>query len=185
MNEIPILAHFFAPHLLNYPSITTGCIAACDPTCACSSGDIAIDTSLTTIANNAFYIGSITSVDFTGCSLLTTIGSFAFSDNSIGSLINLDGLSSLTTIGSYAFASNDITSVNFDGLSSLTTIGSVAFAFNSLGSYTLTHSLIYSLAYSPTPSLPHSLTPSLTHSLPHSLTYSFGKLYGFVIVDNY
>ena len=66
--------------------LTTGCRSACDPTCACSSGDIAIDTSLTAIGDSAFSYNSITSVDFTGCSSLTNIGEDAFDSNSMTSV---------------------------------------------------------------------------------------------------
>ena len=101
--------------------LTTGCRSACDPTCACSSGDIAIDTSVTTIGDYAFEGEGkskgnyITSVDFTGCSSLTTIGYHAFRDNSITS-VDFTGLSSLTTIDKDAFDSNSITSVDLTGL---------------------------------------------------------------------
>ena len=117
--------------------VTTGCRSSCDPTCACSSGDIAIDTSVTTIGDSAFRDNTITSVDFTDCSSLTTIDYGAFAGNSITS-VDFTGCSSLTTIDYQAFYDNSITSVDFTGLSSLATIGYQAFSYNPITSVDFT-----------------------------------------------
>ena len=117
-------------------AVTTGCISASNPSSDCCTGRIALDTSLTTIANNAFKDCTITSVSFDGLSALTSIGNLAFQGTHLAN-VTLDGLSSLTSIGVNAFFGSKITSVSFDGLTELTTIDQSAFSGTKLTSVSL------------------------------------------------
>ncbi|MBQ8522901.1 MAG: leucine-rich repeat domain-containing protein [Clostridia bacterium] len=87
------------------------------------------------IGNNAFYrCTSLTSVDLSKCTNLTTIGTSAFS--ACTSLTSITLPSSLTTIGAYAFANcRSLTSITLP--SSVTKIGQYAFQNSGLTSLTI------------------------------------------------
>jgi len=102
--------------LVGVESVTTGCITKTNPSAACCSGDIEIDTGLSIIEVNAFKdCPSITSVVLPDG--LTEIGEDAFFGDS-GIIMDIVFPSSLTTIGRSAFQyCAGLTSVTFpDGL---------------------------------------------------------------------
>ena len=88
---------------------------------------ITIPETITSIGQDAFYeCTALTEVEFTGNSLLTTIGSFAFYGCS--SLTSITIPSSVESIDYNGFGGcGDLTSVNFGENSQLTTIGDDAF----------------------------------------------------------
>ena len=71
---------------------------------------------------------SLTSVNFSGCYALTTIGTNAFYACESLEEVNFSGCVALTTIEPHAFENcGNLTSVNFSGCVALTTIGDNAF----------------------------------------------------------
>lgn len=90
-------------------------------------------TGLQIIGNSAFSLGNTFSnenkvtIDLSGLSNLTTIGSNAFYNFNAENLI-LEGLSGIETIGKSAFYNNNFISLDLSDLSSLKTIGDLAFS---------------------------------------------------------
>ena len=90
-------------------SLTTGCISKTNPSTACCSGDIELDTSMISIASLAFY----------GCTGLTgnivipnniiSIGSSAFAGGLSGLTGTLTLPNNLTSIGTEAFKQSAFT----------------------------------------------------------------------------
>ena len=80
-----------------------------------TSLDLSNATSLTTIGNSAFYYAGISSLDLSQATSLTTIGNSAFSNcrNLTGDLVIP---SSLTTIGNQSFKNTNFTSLTIDSL---------------------------------------------------------------------
>jgi hypothetical protein len=93
-------------------------------------------TSLTTIENRAFFHCGIDSLDFSDCINLETIGKYAFHESNSIKYINFSNCSGLTTIGEYAFYGGHITSLDFSACINLKTIGSHAFSGSSLSNVT-------------------------------------------------
>ena len=87
--------------------------------------------SLESIGNSAFYKNKLTSLDLSGCTNLTSIGNNAFIFNDLASL-DLSGCISLTSIGDYAFRGNRLKSLNLSRCTSLASIGRSAFYNNRL-----------------------------------------------------
>jgi hypothetical protein len=123
----------------------SSCVSWSDPSDFCSSGNIKLSTSLATIADNAFDrygvsycfsadVAKITSVIFTGCNSLKTIGNNSFQCNQITSLF-LENLPALTSIRDGAFYSNRISDLTLSSLPALTSIN--GFTGNSLTSVIL------------------------------------------------
>jgi hypothetical protein len=96
-------------------------------------------TSLTSIGDFVFQDNQLVSLDFKGCTSLVSIGYLTFSNNQLTN-IDFEGCSSLTTIFSSAFSDNQITSVNFEGCTLLTAIYGGAFIRNQIYSIDLTDS---------------------------------------------
>jgi hypothetical protein len=110
-----------------------------------TSVDFSACTALTTIGEgafkSAFYLGtSLTSIDLSACTSLTTIESMAFWDNSISSL-NLSGCAALTTIGAFAFRGNNLASLDLSTCTALTNVDFEAFYENSLTEIKLPNSI--------------------------------------------
>ncbi len=103
-----------------------------------TSVDFSALTNLTTIGEGAFYQCDLATVDLSGLSSLTTIGAEAFAYGGSITSINLTGLTNLTTIEANAFDYNLLTSVDFSGLTNLTTIGVGAFSRNDIISLNFT-----------------------------------------------
>ncbi len=94
--------------------------------------DVLDGKTITGIRGRVFYDHQLSSVDMSGCTGLTSIGSDAFYKNNLTSLVLPPGL---TSIGSRAFYSNQLTSVDLP--KGLTSIGSSAFSNNRLSSVDL------------------------------------------------
>lgn len=76
----------------------------------------------------AFYRTALTSVDFSGCTVLTNIGESAFSYCTVLSSVDLSGCTSLKTINNYAFMRcSNLRAADFSGCTALTTIGDSVF----------------------------------------------------------
>lgn len=84
---------------------------------------------LESIGDHAFYSKGISTITgWTDLTALETIGQYAFASNYVATL-DFSVLASLTSIGNYAFQNNTrLTSINFNGATSLTSIGSYAFS---------------------------------------------------------
>jgi hypothetical protein len=98
------------------------------------AGYVLIGTSATSIGSYAFYQNQLTSVIIPDS--VTTIGNVAFYGNLLTSVMIPD---SVTSIGSYAFESNLLTSVTIGN--SVTIIGSGAFGYNQLTAVTIPNSV--------------------------------------------
>ncbi len=109
----------------NASALTTGCISACNPTCACSFGDIEISSSVTNIGDYAFLSKMLVSVTIP--SSVTSIGAGAFMENQLTSVIIPSYVSRITD---FAFRNNKIASVVIS--SSVTSIKHEAFRYNEL-----------------------------------------------------
>ena len=94
-----------------------------------TSVDFSNCTNLTSIGDSAFYRNQLTSLDLSKCTNLEIINSWAFTDNQIANL-NLSGCTNLTSIGQSAFSSNQLTSLNLSGCTSLVEIVKYAFCYN-------------------------------------------------------
>ncbi len=110
-----------------------------------TSVDFSACTALTTIGEGAFMSSffsgiSLTSIDLSACTSLTTIESKAFWENSINSL-NLNGCTALTTIGAYAFRGNNLASLDLSTCTALTNVDFEAFHENSLTEIKLPNSI--------------------------------------------
>jgi hypothetical protein len=101
-----------------------------------TSKNIIIPAQIVVIEDDAFKACRLTSIDFSACTALTTIGATAFYSNNLGSL-DLSNCTSLTTIKTWAFLSAGLTSLNLSGCAALTTIEDVAFYSNRLTSVDL------------------------------------------------
>ena len=92
--------------------------------------NLVVPENTTTIPQYAFYLcDSITNLDLSNCTSLTSIGSSAFSDCDNLISIDLSNCSNLTSIGGFlAFANcSNLTSIDLSNCTSLTSIGSQAF----------------------------------------------------------
>ena len=92
--------------------------------------NLVVPENTTTIPQYAFYLcDSITNLDLSNCTSLTSIGSSAFSDCYNLISIDLSNCSNLTSIGGFlAFANcSNLTSIDLSNCTSLTSIGSQAF----------------------------------------------------------
>ena len=96
-----------------------------------TSVDFSKCTSLKSIGNHAFQGNKLSSLDLSGCTNLTSIGDYAFEDNKLSSL-DLSGCTNLTSIGDYAFYGNRLTSLDLSGYKGLANIGISAFEGNQL-----------------------------------------------------
>ena len=111
-------------------ALTTGCISYCVPTCDCSSGDIEISSSVTSIESQAFFGKTLTSVIIP--SSVIHIGLNAFMWNNI---VQVTIPSSVQTIGLQAFYANRLSNVVIP--SSVVNVGFRAFFRNRLTRYTI------------------------------------------------
>ena len=91
---------------------------------------VTLPSTLKTIERKAFYYCSgLTSVDLSGCTSLTSIGSYAFHGCSGLTSVDLRGCTSLTSIEDDAFSGcTKLTSVDLSGCTSLISIGDSAFS---------------------------------------------------------
>ena len=87
--------------------------------------------SLTSIGDSAFMNNQLTSLDLSGLTSLTSIDGTAFQQNQLTSL-DLSGCINLAKIGQSAFSGNQLTSLNLSGCTSLTSISGTAFIYNKL-----------------------------------------------------
>lgn len=102
-----------------------------------SSLDLTNCTALTSIRNDAFSLNELSSLDLTNCIALTSIGDNAFVLNSLTSL-DLTACVALSSIGDRAFYFNSIGSLDLTDLTNLRSIGTRAFSHNSLATLYLT-----------------------------------------------
>ncbi len=105
-------------------------------------------TSLTSIGVDAFRYNSdidfdeacLHSINFTGCTSLTTIADGAFGANALKGILDLSDLTNLISIGEYAFSYDgygNLNSINFSNLTKLTHIGRNAFRSHDIKSLDL------------------------------------------------
>lgn len=81
---------------------------------------------LTTIGNNAFSKAVLAELDLGNCTALTTIGNSAFKSAKLTEL-DLSSCTALVTIGSGSFENSQLTKLDLSNLSALKTIGDLAF----------------------------------------------------------
>ena len=93
-------------------------------------------TSLTSIGVRAFYQNQLTSLDLSKCTKLKNIGDYAFNKNKLTNL-DLSRCTRLASIGEGAFCENQLTSLDLSRCTSLTNIGPGAFYQNKLTSLDL------------------------------------------------
>lgn len=82
---------------------------------------------ITSIGADTFFNKSLSSVDLSAATQLTTIGANAFQSNPNLSTVNVSGLTNLATIGDFAFNASGLSSFDFASLTNLKTIGTSAF----------------------------------------------------------
>ena len=101
-----------------------------------TSVDFSYCTSLTSIGRNAFNFSQLTSLDLSKCTKLKNIGDYAFNKNKLTNL-DLSRCTRLASIGEGAFCENQLTSLDLSRCTSLTNIGPGAFYQNKLTSLDL------------------------------------------------
>ena len=106
-----------------------------------SNLDLSACSALTSIGYRAFSGNSLSNLDLSVSPSLTLIGAYAFSGNS---LVGIDlSSSTLDTIGNWAFFDNALSSIDFSACTALRYIGAWVFYLNSLTSYTLPTNTTY------------------------------------------
>ena len=133
-----------------------------------SSIDFSGCTGIATIGNHAFYgNNNLKNIDLSGCTVLSSIGESAFSNNSI-EMLNLSDCSALISIAYSAFSNNSITALDLSNCTALATIGVSAFSNNSIASLNLTGCtglrLIDAHAFSFNSSLTEFALPEVTYN---------------------